>query len=159
MRLKKVFDYMLSSGLSGVVAEDRARTDREGLVREGPRRSRCAGSIITRSAEVLDEMLINLELFARLGLINRYPLLMSHLEWLQAQQAKDGRWNLPTRMLSDNSLWTNLLRIEKDWRSPKRKEADVTFRVLLILRLPMGAPDPHAGPTGRRLPDLNDRQV
>ena len=40
----------------------------------------------------------------------------------------------PTRLLSDNSRWTHLLRIERDWRSPTRKEADLTFRVLLILR-------------------------
>lgn len=77
---------------------------------------------------------MNLEAFARLGLINRYPLLMSHLEWLHSQQGKDGRWNLPTKLLSDSSRWTNVMRIEKDWRSPTRKEADMTFRVLLILR-------------------------
>ncbi len=42
----------------------------------------------------MDELLVHLELFARLGLINRYPLLMSHLEWLQSQQGKNGRWNV-----------------------------------------------------------------
>jgi len=26
------------------------------------------------------------------------------------------------------------LRLEKDWRSPARKESDLTFRVLLILK-------------------------
>ena len=82
----------------------------------------------------LDGLLIVLEMFARLGLINRYPLLISHLDWLQAQQGKDGKWNLPTKMMHDNSRWTTLLRIEKDWRSPSRKEADMTFRALLILK-------------------------
>jgi hypothetical protein len=82
----------------------------------------------------VDELLVYLELFARLGLINRYPLLMSHLEWLQAQQGKDGRWNLSTKLLNETSRWTTLLRIEKDWRSPSRKESDLTFRILLIFK-------------------------
>ncbi len=82
----------------------------------------------------MDELLVILELFSRLGLINRYPLLMSHLEWLQSQQGKDGRWNLSTKLISDSSRWTTLLRIEKDWRSPARKESDLTFRMLLILK-------------------------
>ena len=76
----------------------------------------------------------SIEHFARLGLINRYPLLMSHLEWLQSQQGKDGRWNLSTKLINDASRWTTLLRIEKDWRSPTRKEADLTFRMLLIIK-------------------------
>ena len=29
---------------------------------------------------------------------------------------------------------SQLLRLEKDWRSPVRKEADLTFRVLVILK-------------------------
>jgi hypothetical protein len=82
----------------------------------------------------MDELLVLLELFSALGLINRYPLLMSHLDWAQSQQGKEGRWNLPTRLINDNSRWTTLLRIEKDWRSPVRKEADLTFRMLLIIK-------------------------
>ena len=50
------------------------------------------------------------------------------------QQGRDGRWNLPTKMLAENSRWTTLLRIEKDWRSPARKEADMTFRILLMFK-------------------------
>ena len=82
----------------------------------------------------LDELLIHLELFARLGLINRYPALMAQFEWLQSQQGKDGRWNLSTKQMNDSSRWIQLLRIERDWRSPTRKEADLTFRMLLILK-------------------------
>src|SRR5262249_25718847 len=41
----------------------------------------------------LDYLLRVLECFARLGLVNRYPLLMSYAEWLIGQQEKDGRWN------------------------------------------------------------------
>jgi hypothetical protein len=37
-------------------------------------------------------------------------------------------------MLAENSRWTTLLRIEKDWRSPARKEADMTFRILLMFK-------------------------
>ena len=65
---------------------------------------------------------------------NRYPILMAQLEWMQSMQGKDGKWNLPTKLINDNSRWTNLLRVEKDWRSPTRKEADMTFRMLLIMR-------------------------
>ena len=81
-----------------------------------------------------DELMTHLETFARLGLINRYPLLMAQLEWLHSLQGKDGKWNLSTKLVNDNSRWTNLLRVEKDWRSPARKEADLTFRMLLILK-------------------------
>ena len=49
-------------------------------------------------------------------------------------QSKDGKWNLPTKLINDSSRWTMLLRIEKDWRSPTRKESDLTFRMLLILK-------------------------
>lgn len=133
MRLKKIFDYVLAPPYQALAPEiglirtaKGSFTKDHGITLHGVDHYQKKGG--------LDEMLVNLELFARLGLINRYPLLMAHLEWLQSQQAKDGRWNLPTRMLSENSRWTHLLRIEKDWRSPKRKEADVTFRVLLILK-------------------------
>jgi hypothetical protein len=37
-------------------------------------------------------------------------------------------------MINDSSRWTHILRIEKDWRSPARKEADLTFRMLIILK-------------------------
>jgi hypothetical protein len=59
---------------------------------------------------------------------------MSHLDWLQSQQGKNGRWNFSTKLINDASRWTYLMRLEKDWRSPNRKEADMTFRVLLILK-------------------------
>ena len=133
MRLKKVFDYVLSQRYQELAPE-------LGLVRTAKGAFPKANGIKLYNLEhyqthsQMDELLVHLELFARLGLINRYPLLMSHLEWLQAQQAKDGRWNLSTKMINDTSRWTTLLRIEKDWRSPTRKEADMTFRVLLIMR-------------------------
>ena len=66
--------------------------------------------------------------------INRYPLLMAHLEWIHGQQGKEGRWNLSTKLLNESSRWTAMLRLEPDWRSPVRTEADMTFRMLVILK-------------------------
>jgi hypothetical protein len=133
MRLKKVFDYIMSPTYQNLAPS-------LGLVRTSKGSFPKANGISVQSLEYyqkhghVDELLIHLELFARLGLINRYPLLMAHLSWLQSQQGKNGRWNLPTKLISDSSRWTTLLRIEKDWRSPGRKEADLTFRMLLILK-------------------------
>jgi hypothetical protein len=133
MRLKKVFDYILSQRYQGLAPE-------LGLVRTAKGAFPKGNGVKLHGLEYyqkhgqMDELLMHLELFARLGLINRYPLLMSHLEWLQSQQGKDGRWNLSTKLINDASRWTTLLRIEKDWRSPARKEADLTFRMLLIIK-------------------------
>ena len=41
---------------------------------------------------------------------------------------------MSSKLLNESSRWTALLRLEKDWRSPARKEADLTFRVLLVLK-------------------------
>jgi hypothetical protein len=133
MRLKKVSDYILSPGYQELAPE-------LGLVRTSKGAFVKSGGVTLRPVEHyqkhghLDELLVHLEMFARLGLINRYPLLMSHLEWLQSQQGKNGRWNVSTKLISESSRWTRLLRIEKDWRSPARKEADLTFRMLLVLK-------------------------
>jgi hypothetical protein len=133
MRLKKIFDYVLSPTYQELAPE-------LGLVRTAKGSFAKAGGIRLRPLEHyqtkgnLDELLVLLELFARLGLVNRYPPLMAHLEWLQSQQGKDGKWNLTTKLINDTSRWTTLLRIEKDWRSPTRKEADLTFRMLVILK-------------------------
>jgi hypothetical protein len=133
MRLKKIFDYVLSETYQRLAPE-------LGLVRTAKGTFLKGGGLRLRSMDYyhkhgnLDELLVNMELLARLGLLNRYPLLMSHLEWIHSQQGKDGRWPLAAKLLSENSRWTSLLRLEKDWRSPTRKEADITFRMLLILK-------------------------
>ena len=133
MRIKKLFDYILSKGYQELAPD-------LGLVRTAKGTMVRGSGIKLYPAEHyqkhgnVDELLTYLELFSRLGLINRYPLLMSHLDWVQSQQGKDGKWNLPTKLINDTSRWTTLLRIEKDWRSPARKEADLTFRVLLIMK-------------------------
>lgn len=133
MRLKKTFDYVMSPTYQELAPE-------LGLVRTAKGSFAKANGIKIHPVEYyqkkghLDELLVFLELLARLGLVNRYPRLMSHLEWLQSLQGKDGRWSVPTKLLNDSSRWTALLRVEKDWRSPARKEADLTFRMLLILK-------------------------
>jgi len=133
MRLKKIFDYVLSKVYQDLAPDLCLVRTAKGTFVKG-------GGVALHPVEHyqkhgnMDELLTYLELFARLGLINRYPMLMAHLEWLHSLQGKDGKWNLPTKLISDTSRWTALLRIEKDWRSPARKEADLTFRMLLILK-------------------------
>ena len=133
MRLKKVFDYVMSPMYQKLAPD-------LGLVRTSKGSFARSHGIKFYPLEHyqkkghVDELLIQLELFARLGLINRYPALMAQFEWLQSQQGKDGRWNLSTKQMNDSSRWIQLLRIEKDWRSPVRKEADLTFRMLLIIK-------------------------
>ena len=80
----------------------------------------------------LDELLYLLELFARLGLVNRYPRLMSFMDWLLGQQEKDGRWDLPGKYFGHKPLYSSWLRLEKDWKSPNRRVAAVTFRMMVI---------------------------
>jgi hypothetical protein len=69
-----------------------------------------------------------------LGLVNRYPRLMSMMEWLLNQQEKDGRWDLPAKYFGHKPLYSSWLRLEKDWKSPNRRVSDVTFRVMVILK-------------------------
>ena len=133
MRLKKVFDYVLSPRHQELAPELGLVRTAKGAFVKGNGIKLYPNEHYQKHGQV-DELLTQLELFARLGLINRYPLLMSHLEWLQSQQGKDGHWNLSTKMIHDSSRWTTLLRIEKDWRSPTRKESDLTFRMLLLLK-------------------------
>jgi len=133
MRLKKIFDYVVSPTYQQLAPDLGLIRTSKGSFPKGYG-LRLQPVEFYQKKKCVDELLVNLEVFARLGLINRYPLMMSHLEWLQSQQTKEGRWSLSTRLLEDNSRWVSLLRVEKDWRSPVRKEADMTFRVLLILR-------------------------
>lgn len=133
MRLKKIFDYVLSPGYQELAPTlGLVRTAKGTFPKDFGIKLHTVDHYQKKGG--VDELLVYLEMFARLGLINRYPLLMSHLEWVQSLQGKDGRWNLSTKLLSDSSRWTNQIRVEKDWRSPTRKEADMTFRMLVILR-------------------------
>lgn len=133
MRLKKIYDYVMSETYQRLAPD-------LGLVRTAKGSFLKGNGLRIRSVDYyqkhgnLDELIHNLELLARLGLINRYPQLMAHLEWIHSQQGKDGRWNLAGKLLNEGSRWTDLMRLEKDWRSPTRKEADLTFRLLLILK-------------------------
>ncbi len=133
MRLKKVFDYVMSPTYQKLAPDlGLVRTAKGSFVKGHGLRIRPLDDYQKHGR--LDELLVIFDLLARLGLINRYPLLISHFDWLHSQQARDGRWNLPTKMLAENSRWTTLLRIEKDWRSPARKEADMTFHILLMFK-------------------------
>ncbi|HEX4825476.1 MAG TPA: hypothetical protein VFV19_14330 [Candidatus Polarisedimenticolaceae bacterium] len=133
MRLKKISDYVMSDTYQKLAPDiGLVRTAKGSFVKGGGLRIRPIDYYQKHAA--LDELLVNMEFFARLGLLNRYPHFMTHLEWWHAQQGKEGRWNLQGKLLNETSRWTALLRLEKDWRSPVRKEADLTFRVLLILK-------------------------
>ncbi len=133
MRLKKIYDYVMSETYQRLAPD-------LGLVRTAKGAFLKGHGLRVRSVDHyqkhgnLDELMVNLETLARLGLVNRYPQLMAHLEWIHSQQAKEGRWNLASKLLNESSRWTTLMRLEKDWRSPARKEADITFRMLLILK-------------------------
>jgi hypothetical protein len=133
MRLKKIFDYMMSPLYQDLAPDlGLVRTSKGSFARSNGIKLMPLDHYQKKGH--LDELLVQLELFSRLGLVNRYPILMAQLDWLQGLQGKDGRWNLSTKQMNDSSRWIHLLRLEKDWRSPTRKEADLTFRMLLILK-------------------------
>ncbi|MDH3285482.1 MAG: hypothetical protein OEQ13_12130, partial [Acidobacteriota bacterium] len=131
--MKKVFDYVVSDEYQQLGGDIGAIRTIHGPIRRG-------WGIQLRPIEEylesggLDELLYLLEQFARLGLINRYPRLMSYLDWLLDQQEKDGRWELPAKYFGERPLYESWLRLEKDWKSPTRRVADVTFRAMLILK-------------------------
>jgi hypothetical protein len=133
MRLKKIFDYILSPTYQKLAPALGLIRTTKGTFPKGNGLQFFTLDHYKENGN-LDELLTFLEFFARMGLINRYPLLMSLLDWLQSLQQKDGRWCFPAKLINDSSRWTALLRIEKDWRSPARKEADLTFRMLLIIK-------------------------
>jgi hypothetical protein len=132
-RLKRVFDHVLSEGYQRLCPDLGAVRTARGTFARG-------GGVELHETETylkegrLEELLFLIEQFARLGLINRYPLLMAHMEWLLSQQEKDGRWNLPVKYFGARPGYMRYLRIERDWKSPTRKIADQTFRMLLIVR-------------------------
>ncbi len=132
-KLKRIYDYVLSEGYQ-------THAPTIGMVKTARGAFAKGWGIELKPVEWyqkngnLDALLRMLESFARLGLVNRYPLLMGHVEWLLSLQERDGRWNLPVKQFGANSLWARSMRLETDWRGPVRASADVTFRILLILR-------------------------
>ncbi|RMG46199.1 MAG: hypothetical protein D6718_05950 [Acidobacteria bacterium] len=131
--LKKIFDYMMSPEYQSLGEEiGTIRTVRGPMPRGWGVHFRSIDEYV--SSGTLDELLYLLEQFARLGLINRYPRLMEYLDWLLEQQGKDGRWDLPAKMFGGKPLFSAWLRLDKDWKSPTRRIADVTFRVMVILK-------------------------
>ncbi|NJN63936.1 MAG: hypothetical protein HC882_03040 [Acidobacteria bacterium] len=131
--LKKVFDYVMSEDYQELGEDLGAiRTVRGPIPRGWGIRLYPIEHYLEQGN--LDELLFLLELFARLGLINRYPLLMGYVDWLLAQQEKDGRWDLPTKYFGQKALYNSWMRLEKDWKSGDRRIADVTFRVMVVLK-------------------------
>jgi hypothetical protein len=133
MKLKKIYDYVISEPYqSRGTAIGAIKTARGSFVKGWGIELRPVDHYLKSGN--LGYLLHVLECFARLGLVNRYPLLMGYLEWLVGQQEKDGRWTLGQKYFESGSFWSRQMRLEKDWRSPARASADVTFRILLILR-------------------------
>jgi len=131
--LKKIFDYVLSPDYQDLGYDiGSIRTARGSIPRSFGIQLRPIEEYTEKGN--LEELFYLLEQFARLGLINRYPILMGYLEWLLAQQQKDGRWDLPQKYFGAKPLYQSWVRLEKDWKSPNRRIADVTFRIMLILR-------------------------
>ncbi len=131
--LKKIFDYVMSPLYQDLSPDFGAvRTARGPIARGWGIELRPIEEYVEKGD--LDELLYLLELFSRLGLVNRYPRLMSYMEWLLAQQEKDGRWDLPAKYFSNKPLYSSWIRLEKDWKSPTRRIADVTFRIMVILK-------------------------
>jgi hypothetical protein len=131
--LKKIFDYVVSAEYQELGSEIGAiRTARGPIPRGWGVQLRPIEEYLENGT--LEELLYVLEQFARLGLINRYPQLMTYMEWLLAHQEKDGRWDLPAKYFGNKPNYMNWIRLEKDWKSPQRRVADVTFRMMVILR-------------------------
>ncbi|UCF66160.1 MAG: hypothetical protein JSV80_10170, partial [Acidobacteriota bacterium] len=131
--MKKIFDYVLSEEYQDLGPELGAvRTVRGPIPRGWGIQLRPVEEYVEGGC--LEELLYLLEQFARLGLINRYPRLMEYVEWVLEQQQKDGRWDLPAKYFGGRPLHGSWLRMEKDWKSPNRRVADVTFRAMVVLK-------------------------
>ncbi len=132
-QLKKIFDYVMSPDYQDLGAQLGAvRTTRGPIPRDWGIEFRPLEEYLEKGE--LDELLYQLELFARLGLVNRYPRLMGYMEWLLSQQEKDGRWDLPAKYFGAKPVYASWVRLEKDWKSPTRRVADITFRIMVILK-------------------------
>jgi hypothetical protein len=133
INLKKIFDYAISDTYQNLGPSI-------GLVKTAKGYFARGWGIELKSIDyylkrgTLDYLILLLEMFSRLGLINRYPLLMNNMEWIMNQQQRDGRWNIDMQYFEPTSKWSHYIRLEKDWKSPNRKVADLTFRIILILK-------------------------
>lgn len=132
-QLKKIFDYVMGPAYQELAPDIGSIRTVRGPITRG------WGLALGPLEEYLekgnlDELFYYLELFARLGLLNRYPRLMGYMEWLLSQQEKDGRWDLPAKYFGGKPLYASWLRLERDWKSPSRRISDVTFRIMLILK-------------------------
>jgi hypothetical protein len=91
---------------------------------------------------LIGRLLFDLELMARLGVLTRFPEALSLLEWLIDRADEEG-------VMRDDSLIDKVVNridypyfpLEENWRGKHKKYTDVTFRLLLILRLLDGGED------------------
>lgn len=133
VHLKKIFDYMLSATYQDLGSMLGMVKTAKGYILKGLG-VEIKGVDYYLEHGTLDYLITLLDMFSKLGLINRYPILMSNMDWILRQQQKDGMWNLDTSYFSTKSKWSQYMRLEKDWKSPKRKVTDLTFRIILILK-------------------------
>jgi len=132
-KLKKIYDYVISENYQRHgSAIGMVKTARGSLMKGFGIELRPVDHYVRTGS--VDQLFATLESFARLGLVNRYPVLMGYVEWIVNQQQKDGRWEFSQKQFDASSYWSRLIRLEKDWRSPTRASADLTFRIVLILR-------------------------
>jgi hypothetical protein len=133
IHLKKIFDYMLSGTYQSLGSSLGMVKTAKGYFAKGWG-IEIKGIDYYLKHGSLDYFITILDMFSKLGLINRYPILMNNMDWILRQQQKDGTWNLNINYFSTKSKWNQYLRLEKDWRSPQRKISDLTFRFILILK-------------------------
>ncbi len=111
--LKKIFDYVMSADYQDLGEQLGAiRTVRGPIARGWGIHLRPVEEYAEKGN--VDELLYILEQFARLGLLNRYPQLMTYMDWLMSHQGKDGRWDLPTKYFGQKPLFMSWLRLERD---------------------------------------------
>lgn len=133
IHLKKIFDYVLGGTYQSLGSMLGMVKTAKGYLSKGWGVEIKGIDYYLKSGS-LDYLITILDMFSRLGLINRYPILMNNMDWILRQQQRDGIWNLNLSYFSPRSKWSKYIRLEKDWKSPRRKIADLTFRIILMLK-------------------------
>ena len=81
-------------------------------------------------------LLHDLELLARTGTLTRWDKAVELLDWVVSLQGDDGVWRVDDHIekVVSRSQY-HYFPLEESWRGKHKKYTDVTFRVLLILRI------------------------
>ncbi|MEW5806310.1 MAG: hypothetical protein AB1756_03035 [Acidobacteriota bacterium] len=133
INLKKIFDYAISDTYQSLGPAIGLVKTAKGYFAKGWGLE-LKGIDFYLKRKSLDYFLHIMEMLAKLGLVNRYPFLMNNMDWVMSKQQKDGRWIIEIEYFNSGSKWGHFIRLEKDWKSPNRKIADLTFRILIILK-------------------------